>query len=120
MAKKTHTTKPKVTSIHGKKYACKPVGGAKGSKAAYKKCLLTTIRLTKISTPKSAQRAFSKAARHCKALLTGVTPQKRKKTPRKPRSTRGAPKSSGWGSGSAFNRDYTNRMARGAAFLARG
>jgi hypothetical protein len=49
----------------------------KGSKVAYKKCLISSIRRTKISTSKSARRAFMMAAKHCKPLLVGKRPAKR-------------------------------------------
>jgi hypothetical protein len=52
----------------------------------YKKCILSTIRGTKIKTPKSAQQAFFKAARKCKHFLGLEVKPKKKKSKRKPRS----------------------------------
>lgn len=100
---KRKTASKKVMKVHGKAYVCKPT---KGSKAKYKKCILTAIRTTKITTRKGAQKAFRAAAKKCSPLLVGIKARKggrRKKVGRRvargsrmrfpsswqPRSTRG-------------------------------
>ena len=70
--------------------ACRPVGGSKISKAAYKKCLISTIKRTKISTPKSARKAFAAAAKRCRVHLTGAPVRRttRRRAGAKRRTTR--------------------------------
>ena len=85
---KRKTASRKVMKVHGKAYVCKPT---KGSKAKYKKCILTAIRTTKITTRKGAQKAFRAAAKKCSPLLVGVKARKggrRKKTRRVARGAR--------------------------------
>ena len=62
--------------------ACAP-----GSKTKYKKCLIAKIRGTKITTMKSARRAFRAAAKKCRPIL-GVVKRRggRKKKGRRKRS----------------------------------
>jgi hypothetical protein len=67
------TAAKKVVKVHGKAYVCKPT---RGSKAKYKKCILTAIRTTKITTRKGAQKAFRAAAKKCSPLLVGVKARK--------------------------------------------
>ena len=89
------TASKKVVKVHGKAYVCKPT---RGSKAKYKKCILTAIRTTKITTRKGAQKAFRAAAKKCSPLLVGVKARKggrkRKGVRRVRRSMRGLP--TGW------------------------
>jgi hypothetical protein len=65
----------------------KPVKRA--SKAKFKKCIIAKIRGTKISTPKSAQRAFRIAAKKCKHLLAGIPVHHKKSRRRKRKYTPG-------------------------------
>jgi hypothetical protein len=58
----------------------KPV---RGSKAKFKKCIIAKIRGTKITTPLSARKAFSRAAKKCKHLLVGVKVHRTKRRGRK-------------------------------------
>jgi hypothetical protein len=75
MVRRKGTHKRKGSGVVKKKgYVCKP---AKGSKAKYKKCILTAIHMTKITTRKGAQKAFRAAAKKCGALLTGVRPRRK-------------------------------------------
>ena len=67
------TASKKVVKVHGKAYVCKPT---RGSKAKYKKCILTAIRTTKFTTRKGAQKAFRAAAKKCSPLLVGVKARK--------------------------------------------
>jgi len=68
------TSKKVVRRVVGRQaYVCKPI---RGSKAKYKKCILTAIRTTKITTRKGAQKAFRAAAKKCGALLVGVKARK--------------------------------------------
>jgi hypothetical protein len=64
----------------------KKVAPKRGSKAKFKKCIISKIRGTKIATPKAAQRAFNAAAKKCKHLLVGKVVHRRKK--RKPANGR--------------------------------
>lgn len=41
-----------------------------GGKRGYKKCIVNTMKRTKFTTPKSARRAFTRAAKKCRKLLT--------------------------------------------------
>lgn len=81
---KRRTTSRKLTKkvIRGKTYVCKPTAA---SKVKYKKCILTAIRGTKITTRKTAQKAFRAAAKKCGGLLTGM---KARKGGRRKKSTR--------------------------------
>lgn len=62
---------------------------APGSKAKYKKCLIAKIRGTKITTMKSARRAFRVAAKKCRPLLGVVKRRGGRKKSRKPRKLPG-------------------------------
>ncbi len=72
-ARRKTSSKRKVVKMSGRAYVCKPT---RGSKAKYKKCILTAIRTTKITTRKGAQKAFRAAAKKCGALLVGVKARK--------------------------------------------
>ena len=52
-------------------------------RAKYTKCILTAIRGTKITTRKGAQKAFNRASKKCRVLLSGVAPRRGKKRGRK-------------------------------------
>jgi hypothetical protein len=77
--RKTSRRKGTVVKRGSKAYVCKPV---KGSAAKFKKCILTAIRGTKITTKKGAQKAFRAAAKKCGMLLAGAPRRKggRKRT----------------------------------------
>lgn len=75
MVKKRGRSKTKTVSMGGKAYVCKPT---MASRAKYKKCILSAIRGTKITTRKGAQKAFAKASKKCRAVLSGKAPAKRK------------------------------------------
>jgi len=81
MVKRRRTTKAKVVKMGGKAYVCKPT---KALRTKYKKCIITAIRGTKITTRKGAQKAFRAAAKKCGAIFAGVKPRKttRRKTTR--------------------------------------
>jgi hypothetical protein len=90
---KRRTTSRKLTKkvIRGKTYVCKPTAA---SKVKYKKCILTAIRGTKITTRKTAQKAFRAAAKKCGGLLIGMKARKggrRKKSTRARRRVAGMP-----------------------------
>ena len=75
------STRVKKVKVGGKVYACKPT---KASKAKYKKCILTAIRGTKITTRKGAQKAFRAAAVKCGVHLAGTKARRsRKKSSRR-------------------------------------
>lgn len=69
----------------GKTYVCKPT---KASRIKYKKCIISAIRGTKITTRKGAQKAFHAAAKKCGVHLKGL--KIRKGGRRKRRVMRGA------------------------------
>ena len=77
MVKKRRTTKVPA--------GCKPT---KALRAKYKKCILTAIRGTKITTRKGAQKAFNRASKKCRVLLSGVAPRRGKKRGRKKGTSR--------------------------------
>lgn len=80
MVKRRRAKKTRTVRMGGKSYACKPT---KASRAKYKKCILTAIRGTKITTRKGAQKAFARAAKKCRGLLTGKMPARRHKKSKK-------------------------------------
>jgi len=75
MVKKRGRSKTKTVRMGGKAYVCKPT---KASRVQFKKCILTAIRGTKITTRKGAQKAFAKASKKCRAILAGKAPAKRR------------------------------------------
>lgn len=108
----------KVTVIRGKKCKCEPA--RKASKAAFKKCLINTIKRTKITTPKSARRAFQKASQHCRALVAGTTRRvatkgRKRKTTRRARRT-SARSHERW-SGGNWSGDMPRRAHRAMRWL---
>jgi hypothetical protein len=97
MVKRRAKKATKRVKVGGRMYVCKPTAA---SRVKFKKCILTAIRGTKITTRKGAQKAFRAAAKKCGGLLSGVKPRKggrRKSTKRKTtrgRRVRGLP--TGW------------------------
>jgi hypothetical protein len=71
MAKRRRSGKARTVRMGGKAYVCKPT---KALRTKYKKCILTAIRATKITTRKGAQKAFARAAKKCRAILSGKAP----------------------------------------------
>jgi len=71
--KRATKRKGKIVKRGPKAYVCKPV---KGSATKFKKCILTAIRGTKITTKKGAQKAFRAAAKKCGVLLAGAPRRK--------------------------------------------
>lgn len=73
MVKRRKVGKTRTVRMGGKAYVCKPT---KAVRVQYKKCILTAIRGTKITTRKGAQKAFSRAAKKCRNILSGKAPRK--------------------------------------------
>lgn len=71
MVKRRRAKKAKTVRMGGKAYICKPT---KASRIQYKKCILTAIRGAKITTRKGAQKAFARASKKCRAILSGKAP----------------------------------------------
>ena len=81
MVKKRGRSKTKTVRMGGKAYVCKPT---KASRVQFKKCILTAIRGTKITTRKGAQKAFRAAAVKCGVHLAGTKARRsRKKSSRR-------------------------------------
>ena len=94
-------------------YVCKPV---KGSKAKFKKCILSAIRGTKITTKKGAQKAFRAAAKKCGALLAGAPRRKggRKKGRKSTRMSRALARAGGYSGWRAPSMRGTRAQIRAA------